>query len=421
LKYTINQHISQLLYHHECVVVPEFGAFLTRSYPAELNSSINMLRPAWRQVVFNGRIAENDGLLAKHVASVEGITYKEALEAIFIAVKNWKRLLRGGQKLNLAGVGKLFLDTESTLQFNPAQDVNYNVYSYGLPIFRASAVEREEKLRHSVNRALVKHGAQSAEGTRNHVETKGGIKRLVWQNGRQISRVAAVLGPAIAIGLVGSYLYTKQPQAVYQAAGYVQNVLITPKESANRSEERFFWEGSAERKRNEAVQINDHPKKAVKELTPPYPEAKQTGTEPSATTPLIWEPKNTSSYLQMGPRPEPASLSAVKKQRQNSAIGLEKQEDYLAEATSAAEGKSAGEEFYSAAHYQIVVGSFSQAANARRYQKELEAQGFAAYLSQGKGYTRVALGKFSQQTQARHQLSNIRQALTADAWIKGVH
>lgn len=497
MKYTINQHISQLLYRHECVVVPEFGAFLTRSYPAELNRSINMLRPAWRQVVFNGRIAENDGLLAKHVATAEGTTYKEALEAIHIAVKNWQRILRAGKKVNLAGVGRLFLDAEGTLQFNPAQDVNYNIHSYGLHIFRASAMEREEKLKHSVNRALEKHGAKPEKNQKERSETSGGIKQLMRQNRRQISRWAAVLGPAIALGLVGSYLYTQQPDAVQQAAGYVQNVFVSRKDTAKQAEESYLLDNfseedsqakdakeerptgvlppaedfdktspKTEKKRPEIdfepnetpyepteldANINhslynikprsgstdgpsksDYPAPDQREKTPSASEMDQLNTpakpekpavEPEAArsygAPLDWDPEKGLSESEMGPAPNPSPAMEIVEEAQEGEVSPKKEKETFAEAAPSEGNKSAADQLPAASYYQIIVGSFTQESNARSYKQTLEEQGFAAYLTQENGHIRVALGKFSRQTQARQQLPNIREALTADAWIKG--
>ena len=495
MKYTINQHISQLLYRHECVVVPGFGAFLTRSYPAELNRSINMLRPAWRQVVFNGRIAENDGLLAKHVATAEGTTYKEALEAIHIAVKNWQRILRAGKKVNLAGVGRLFLDAGGTLQFNPAQDVNYDIHSYGLHIFRASALEREEKLKHSVNRALEKHAVKSKSNPNENRETSEGIKQLMHQNRRQISRWAAVLGPAIALGLVGSYLYTQQPDAVQQAAGYVQNIFVNQKDTAQESQKSYLLDDFSEEngQLNEANEgrptgvippaenlnkASSRPEKNRRKIDfepneAPYepteldaninhslynikprsgasdepskaddPAAKQKETAPSASeraqlnnldkkgkeeekpeaarsygAPLHWNPEEDAAKPKMGPEYKASPAMEIVKEAQEGEISPE--EEPLAEAAPAREKKSAPNELPAASYYQIIVGSFTREANARSYKKSLEQQGFAAYLTQENGHLRVALGKFARQSQARHQLLNLRQAITADAWING--
>ena len=82
---TIDKHISQLLFDHECVTVSGFGSFIIREYPAEINIATHMFRPSTKRVSFNPSIKENDGLLAKQISSVENIAYRQANESISIS------------------------------------------------------------------------------------------------------------------------------------------------------------------------------------------------------------------------------------------------------------------------------------------------------------------------------------------------
>lgn len=200
VKHTIDHYISNLLYFNECVVVPGFGAFLTRYFSAEVNSATHMFRPPSKRVAFNARIQENDGLLAKHISKTEGVSYEKAMESIEISVRSWKKVLRAGRKVNLTGIGRLYMSDTGKLQFNPAHDINYDIQSYGLNIFRANAMEREQEIKRSVNKAIEKHQGKKAKAK---VEPKEDAKV------RQLNfrRWAAVLGPVAAAMLVGAYLY----------------------------------------------------------------------------------------------------------------------------------------------------------------------------------------------------------------------
>lgn len=451
-----------------------------------------MLRPAWRQVVFNGRIVENDGLLAQHVATSEGTSYEDALEAIRIAVKNWQRILRAGKKVNLAGVGRLFLDEEGTLQFNPAQDINYNIHSYGLFIFRANAMEREDKLKQSVNRALEKRKSGSGSDKKTPEKT-GGIRYLVQENRRQIGRWAAVLGPVVALGLVGSYLYTQQPGTMQQAAGYVQNLFEPRPDSAQAAEESNlleaaftedpatdspqekekaggFWKSGAQeeaapgkmaqRRAKSEFEPNDAPyepteldaninhslyniksrptapdlpqgaeAKPAGDYPQPYAapseaygmgEAEEskpaTGIEETPEMPL-YSPYTDQEEGSIGPFTNESDTSSVLKMVEEAQEGdIDFQDGPAEKASAASTGAEAA--ISQASSYQIIVGSFLQESNARGYVQKLESKGFAAYLAPEGARTRVALGRFPNEAAARRQLSNIRQALTAGAWIK---
>jgi nucleoid DNA-binding protein len=222
---TIDQHISDLLYSHECVVVPGFGAFLTRYYPAEINTATNMLRPPSKRVAFNQRINENDGLLAKQVAKVEGVSYEEALESILISVRSWQRILSSGKKINLYGVGRLFYDDQGLMQVSPALDINYNIHSYGLNIFRATAMEREQQIKRSVNRAIENNSkTTTAKRSSTNKNPKPSTAWVKW---------AAILGPVVALVLYGYF----NPEKVESAAGYVTNVFSSNSSETNQEEE----------------------------------------------------------------------------------------------------------------------------------------------------------------------------------------
>ncbi|WP_421751172.1 SPOR domain-containing protein [Croceimicrobium sp.] len=200
VKHTIDHYISNLLYFNECVVVPGFGAFLTRYFSAEVNSATHMFRPPSKRVAFNARIQENDGLLAKHISKTEGVSYEKAMESIEISVRSWKKVLRAGRKVNLTGIGRLYMSDTGKLQFNPAHDINYDIQSYGLNIFRANAMEREQEIKRSVNKAIEKHQGKK-------VKSKEAPKEDTKVRQVNFRRWAAVLGPVAAAMLVGAYLY----------------------------------------------------------------------------------------------------------------------------------------------------------------------------------------------------------------------
>lgn len=218
VKHTIDHYISNLLYYNECVVVPGFGAFLTRYYPAEINSATHMFRPPSKRVAFNTRIQENDGLLAKHISTVDQVSYEKAMESVEISVRSWKKLLRAGKKVYLNGIGRLYMSETGKLQFNPAHDINYDINSYGLNIFRANAMDRDLEIKRSVNKAIEKH--QSKKGQKQEPKTAEPVVRDL-----NYRRWVGLLGPVAAMLLVGAYLYTN-PGTVNTAQQQVSGIFF---------------------------------------------------------------------------------------------------------------------------------------------------------------------------------------------------
>ena len=62
------KHITDLLYRYDCVIVPEFGGFITNRIGAKLNESTQTFYPPTKQITFNSHLKHNDGLLANYIA-----------------------------------------------------------------------------------------------------------------------------------------------------------------------------------------------------------------------------------------------------------------------------------------------------------------------------------------------------------------
>ena len=72
---TIFKEIYDLLYNNDCVIVPNFGAFVLKSKSAYIKK--NEFFPPSKYVSFNAMLKDNDGLLAKHISGEKNISYKK--------------------------------------------------------------------------------------------------------------------------------------------------------------------------------------------------------------------------------------------------------------------------------------------------------------------------------------------------------
>ena len=64
-------YIQELLYRYNCVVVPEFGAFLTHVKPAFIDRTSHTFYPPSKVLSFNSQLQTNDGLLISYMAEAE--------------------------------------------------------------------------------------------------------------------------------------------------------------------------------------------------------------------------------------------------------------------------------------------------------------------------------------------------------------
>lgn len=134
----LTRFIQELLYQYECVTVPHFGAFLTRSFGAQVDPK-GLFSPPRKEVNFNQLLTANDGVLAHYVARKEKITYENALRIIEKEVSSWKKKLQT-QTLRFPGVGEIRLNPERKIQFTPWGKINFDLNSFGLHTFERKPI-----------------------------------------------------------------------------------------------------------------------------------------------------------------------------------------------------------------------------------------------------------------------------------------
>jgi cell division septation protein DedD len=136
--------ISDLLYDHDCVIVTGLGGFIAQYQPASINQGMNIISPPSKKLAFNSSLKNNDGLLANHISNRESLSYTDACHVINTYVAGAKSSLELGKKLKIENVGVLFFDKNSQMQFQPDQQVNYLVSSFGLSPVHAPVIKKVE-------------------------------------------------------------------------------------------------------------------------------------------------------------------------------------------------------------------------------------------------------------------------------------
>lgn len=136
-------YISDLLYRYECVIIPEFGAFLTHPISAQVHEPTNIFYPPNKALSFNEQLKNNDGLLANYIASVEKIPFEAAVKKIAKKTKSLKSYLAQGETLVFNNVGEVHLSPEGKITFSPSNNLNYLTDAFGLSQFVSPNISRE--------------------------------------------------------------------------------------------------------------------------------------------------------------------------------------------------------------------------------------------------------------------------------------
>ncbi len=147
LQYTqITGFISELLYKHDCVIIPNFGGFVSGNYSSGFSKGNNLLYPPTKHVLFNKNLVHNDGLLVSALMEKAGISYNESEKAIADYKDYIQSLLSVKKRFELTNIGLLYIDAENTLRFEAKADVNFLLESFGFePVIANELVIEAEK------------------------------------------------------------------------------------------------------------------------------------------------------------------------------------------------------------------------------------------------------------------------------------
>lgn len=210
----ITRHISDLLYHHECVIVPGLGGFIKAYKPAQILKTHEFFPPS-ATIAFNSGLSVNDGILANYIAAVENTSFREALYEIKQWVDKSNSALKQGDRIILEGIGDLFLNASGKIEFIPSMQINFNVDSFGLPVFFAKAV---------TEKTLVVPEIQPTKKNSKDVR----LRRLI----PETLKWAAVLAPFIGFALWGSLNSNFADNYIHNYTGMYSWIRSTPGKTA---------------------------------------------------------------------------------------------------------------------------------------------------------------------------------------------
>ncbi|MDB4133594.1 SPOR domain-containing protein [Flavobacteriaceae bacterium] len=139
----LDKYIEDLLYRNECVVIPNFGAFITSVNSANLNNE-GVFTPPSKSISFNKKIKKNDGVLANYIAELNDISFDEAMKLIKLNVSNFNNDILNKKDIVFSKVGVISINEELT-EFVSYSNINYLKDSYGLSSVSSSFIKRNKK------------------------------------------------------------------------------------------------------------------------------------------------------------------------------------------------------------------------------------------------------------------------------------
>lgn len=153
----IAKHIDELLFEHDCVILPEFGGFVGDYIAAKINSESNIFMPPSKYVLFNKHLTNNDGLLINSIAAKENIPYDIAAKKLQDFISEIKTALSQNSRYEIGEVGVFYIDQNKKVCFKHSGK-NYSLANFGLPQFVLQPisgddiVEQQEKIIETVEK-----------------------------------------------------------------------------------------------------------------------------------------------------------------------------------------------------------------------------------------------------------------------------
>jgi hypothetical protein len=142
----LEKYIKELLFDHECIVLPEFGGFITHYVNAEIHPITNKFSPPSRRVAFNEQIKLNDGLLISTIAYHENISIDQASHVLRLFIEKMKSDLKTSNLFEVKDIGKFFYNPENRLEFEPENKINFLEESFGLTELFFKPIDRDQKV-----------------------------------------------------------------------------------------------------------------------------------------------------------------------------------------------------------------------------------------------------------------------------------
>jgi nucleoid DNA-binding protein len=368
-------YISELLYEHECVIIPGFGGFIVNDRPATINRINHQFSPPFRKIMFNIHLSANDGLLMNHLAQVESISYLEAKQIVLDFSKYCQEEIEAGNRISFKEIGILYKNSEDHITFEQNEQVNYNLEAFGLGSFYSPSIERES------DEARIKGIVEPLiSGKLKPKDRKPVVQRETFIKRRRRAGAVVLILFIVLLSIGGGFTIKEH------ATSYWQNyAMLIPLFSSEQTPTEPVVDNKTTRKEIPLISEN----LIVADEVTPLISDDATSTEETAKESKITE-KDSEIKVEVTEISE-----SPKEDRQIPTIKAQK------------------------GSYLIITGSFSEESNALKLVNQLKQSGIGAAIADTtkNGMFRVAYAAFATIEEAKEKLYALRNEQFPDAWI----
>jgi len=394
-----------MLGKYECVVIPNFGGFISHYQGAQILAEKSLILPPSKSLTFNSLLNKNDGLLAQELVLKFGLSYKEAIRVIDIQVDKWlAELTISSAKVQLSTIGNFVQNKKGSFIFTQDNTTNSLAESYGLGVIKAQVLKKDG-ITGKLKEELVQRQTSPVFNQK--------VRKLV------ISSAAAAV---FALMFVWSYANIDVVQNQAESLG-----LLFSSEQVDTIEETSL----AEQLPGDAIEVNTtelNTRSATEDIS-------NESSMDSSKSPIS-ELRNdlltldnqsinnilTDNLSSSETNEEKTDLSTELNTKGSTVnenkVELDNETKIDNTKVETIGGDKSDEELHSG-KYIVVAGCFRSLRNATNFVNELKSLGYEAHLSgySVKGLYRVAYGSYDNHSEGLKSMRWIQSTHNAQAWM----
>lgn len=183
------EYISDLLFLHDCVIIPDFGGFICNYTSAYIDKKSGLLCPPGKDILFNRNLTQNDGLLANWIAMKENISYEKATTQLTLFSEELKIRLNQCQSVDFGEIGRFYTDRRFNIIF---ENGKHNFFSEALGMNPIS-IQSVDKSNTNPIHISMSTTPSSERVAYSNAETSGNFFQRLLKYGLAVATVAGVV------------------------------------------------------------------------------------------------------------------------------------------------------------------------------------------------------------------------------------
>lgn len=132
----IEESVQELLLTHNCVIIPQFGAFVADYQTATVaHATVSRFAPPSKKLIFNNKLTYNDGLLLNFLANTYHVSFADASAYVQKFVWSVELALKQSKPVQFGSLGQFTSPSAGLLAFEPQSHDFLLTDSFGLGTF----------------------------------------------------------------------------------------------------------------------------------------------------------------------------------------------------------------------------------------------------------------------------------------------